>query len=104
MSDKYTIKYKAPWSFRWKKLKNVIGDEVLGGTPVIAKIQNPDRPKTTMDVVAGVTPYFCRAFTLEDNTIVFFPLTYKFIYPKERQALVAKQMSNEIGQQVQTRG
>ena len=102
MSNKYTIQYKAPGAWHWKKLKNVVGDEVLGGKPEIAIIQNPDKPNTTMHVAAGVSPYLCRAFTLEDNTILFFPLSYLFKYPKERQALIAKQMSNEVGQQVQT--
>lgn len=81
MKRTYHVRYRAPGQWFWRKIKNVTGDEVLG---------NP-----------GVTQYWCRVFTCENDSIRYLPLSYEIEFPPERQALITHQMSAEIGQPVQ---
>lgn len=73
MRKTYDIKYRQPGQWFWRRLKKVQGD--------------------------GVDANF-RFFHLEDDSIVYCSRDAEVWFPKERQEIIAKRMSQEIGQPV----
>ena len=71
---RYTVKYRVPGKFFWKKLQHVIGDG----------LQNT-----------------YRFFTLEDDTQVHVPLHSEIIFSPERMRVIEKNLSKEAGQPIQ---
>ena len=78
---KYTVKYREKGFFkRWKKLKNIIGDEFV---------------QTSSENY--------RAFHLEDKSIILIPSNgTKFILSKERFFSIKQAKEKEIGQPIKT--
>ena len=74
MKETYTVKYRQPGQLLWRKVKNVKGDGVEGAF---------------------------RFFQIEDDGILYVSSLAEVYFPPERQAIIAHQMSKEIGQPVQ---
>jgi len=74
MKETYTVKYRQLGQVFWRKLNNVKGDAVEKSF---------------------------RWFHLEDDTIIYISLDAEVIFTKERQKVIAFQMSKEAGQPVQ---
>ncbi len=76
MKKTYNVKYKLPNGWLWKSIKNVIGDG--------------------MEPENGF-----RFFHLENDTIIHLPIYTAVIFGPERQKVIEKEMSKEIGQPIQ---
>ena len=74
MKETYLVKYRQPGQWFWNKIKNVKGDGVEGSF---------------------------RFFQTGDDRLVYISAHAEVIFPPERQAIIAKQMSREIGQPIQ---
>lgn len=75
MKMSYSIYYRKIGAWRWKELKNVMGDGLEPG---------------------------CRYFHTEDDELFFFSVdAYDFKYPKERQKVVDHKLSVKAGQPIQ---
>jgi hypothetical protein len=83
----YTVKYKPKGAWCWRTIKKVVGDGI------VTVVATPSGPSILQE------PY--RFFTTEDNAMVHVPLSSEVIFGKERDAIIAKNMSKTIGQQVQ---
>jgi hypothetical protein len=73
---KYTVKYRTPGSWRWRKLTAVTGDGI--------------------DIKYGF-----RFFYLDDGRQVCIPMYSEVEFSSERQLVIAANMSKEAGQPVQ---
>lgn len=69
----YTVKYRKPRWFLWRKLKRVKGDGII-------------------------ETYNSRFFILEDETRIEIPMTFMFQFSKERFMGIKNQMESETGQ------
>lgn len=74
MKETYLVKYRQPGQFFWRKVKNVKGD--------------------------GVESQF-RFFHTEDDAIIYISIHAEVVFPSERQEVITRKMSKEIGQPVQ---
>lgn len=70
MKMTYTVKYRQPGQWIWRKLKDVKGD--------------------------GVEAQF-RFFHLEDDSIIYISLDAEVVFPPGRQAIIIHKMSQEAG-------
>jgi hypothetical protein len=70
----YTVKYRQPGQWRWRKLKRVIGDGV---------------------------EFAYRFFHLENDRIVFVSQQAEVVFLPDRQKSIQRKMAKESGQPVQ---
>lgn len=71
---KYTAKYRVPGQFFWRKIKGVIGD--------------------------GIDKHF-RYIVLQDDSILYLPISSEVFFSKERVVAITDKLSKEAGQRVQ---
>jgi len=75
MKETYTIKYRQPGQWFWRKIKNVKGTQFTEGK--------------------------FWAFHTDDDALHYISGNAELYFPPERQAIITHQMSREIGQPVQ---
>lgn len=74
MKETYTVKYRQPGQWFWRKLKNVKG-------------------------TAAEVNFW--AFHCEDDSLHYVSLQAEVYFPPERQAIITHQMSKKAGQPIQ---
>lgn len=74
MKETYSVKYRQPGQWFWRKINNVKGD--------------------------GVEGQF-RFFHTEKDELIYISCSAEVKFPAERQAIIAHKMSRESGQPVQ---
>jgi hypothetical protein len=71
MKETYTVKYRQPGQFFWRKIRGVKGDGVEG---------------------------LFRFFHTEEDQIIYISCNAEVIFPKERQTIITNKLSKEAGQ------
>lgn len=74
MKETYTVRYRQPGQWLWRKVRNVKGDGIEAGI---------------------------RFFHCEDDSLHYCSVNAEVVFPPERQAIITHKMSREAGTPIQ---